>query len=118
MMVNCRVDNNIIIADISGDIDHSSVGIIKKNINSGMLDFKTNKIILNLSNVTFMDSSGIGMLIGRYKELSLINGEMVLTGLNKYTEKIIKLSGLNKIFRLFKDDDTAIKYLKRGGKNE
>ena len=105
--------NNILIVSLDGEIDHSTAGNIKDKINEGISKHKINKLIIDFSMVSFMDSSGIGMIIGRYKELSLLKGEVVLCSVNKYIEKILNLSGIYKIIQIFKTQDEAIKYFSK-----
>lgn len=110
MNIICRIENEVIIADISGDVDYVSSSEIKREISGAITRLKTNKVILNFENVEFMDSSGIGMLIGRYKEMMVINGEIVLSGVGAYVDKILKLSGLYKLIKSFKNADEALDY--------
>ena len=106
--------NGILLIKLGGDIDHITVSKFRSNIKMAVNKYKSYKIILDLSEVYFMDSSGIGMLIGRYKELSLHSGEIVLTGINKNIDKILSLSGLYKVFKYFDSINDAIKYYEEG----
>lgn len=118
MDIVCSCKNEVLIVNISGDIDHVSSSEIKRKISGAITRFKTNRVILNMENVEFMDSSGIGMLIGRYKEMTLINGEVVLAGVSECADKILKLSGLYKLIKKFKNTDKALAYFERGVCNE
>ncbi len=118
MKIKCICKNNVLIVSVRGDIDHGSAAAIKANIANEITKNKTNKVILNMENVDFMDSSGIGMLIGRYKEMMLINGEIVITGVSEYADKILKLSGLYKLIKRFENIDEALAYFKGGVCNE
>lgn len=99
-MVNCRYSKDVYIVELSGDIDHCTSEKIKKEIyiNTGKY---VRKMIIDLTNVEFMDSSGIGMILGRYKEIKERNGEIALTGIKGNMERIFNMSGLYKIIDKF-----------------
>lgn len=102
--------SGVFIVNVSGDVDHLTASLIKDIVNDGILKYKSNRIIIDLNDVNFMDSSGIGMLIGRYKDMQLRNGEIALTGVNKSINKILELSGINKIIKIFDSVSLAINY--------
>ena len=54
-------------------------------------------IVLNLKELTFLDSTGIGIIIGRYNQLKMKGGKVLLCSINKNIERIILLSGLPRI---------------------
>ena len=55
------------------------------------------KTIFDFSRVTFMDSAGIGMLIGRYKMMKLIGGSLEIVNISQTVRRILEMSGINKI---------------------
>jgi stage II sporulation protein AA (anti-sigma F factor antagonist) len=56
-----------------------------------------------------MDSSGIGVLMGRYKNIISINGKAVATNLNEHIYKIFEMSGLTRLIPVYENMDTALK---------
>ena len=69
----------------------------------------TMKLILNFSGVSFMDSSGIGAVIGRYKKISMHGGSLCVTDLKPSIKKVFELSGLFKIIDVYDNVDEALK---------
>ncbi|MEG3005881.1 MAG: STAS domain-containing protein [Oscillospiraceae bacterium] len=100
MSVSINIAQESITAYLSGEIDHHSAVEIRQNIDSAIEKNCPKELMLDFSGVTFMDSSGIGLVMGRYKLMSEINGSVTLTGLNKTTEKIMKIAGLEKLVKL------------------
>ncbi|MEF9982954.1 MAG: STAS domain-containing protein [Oscillospiraceae bacterium] len=100
MSVSINIAPESITAYLNGEIDHHSAAVIRENIDSAIEKNRPNELMLDFSGVTFMDSSGIGLVMGRYKLMSEINGSVTLTGLNKTTEKIMKIAGLEKLVKL------------------
>ncbi len=65
-------------------------------------------MIIDLDNVQFMDSSGIGMILGRFREMDERNGRMVITGIKGNMERIFRLSGLYKIIKKYDTVNEAV----------
>lgn len=114
MNIRYNYKNGVFIVIVEGDIDNTTASDVKECIKYGISRYRCYKVILDLTNVYFMDSSGIGMLIGRYKELTLYNGEIVLSGINKGIDKILSLSGMKKIIKCFDNINFAFNYFEGG----
>lgn len=82
---------------IKGDIDHHSAKSIREAIDHKIEENSPNILNLDFSKVQFMDSSGIGLIMGRYKLMSLLNGKVEISNLSEQLSKIIKLSGLSNL---------------------
>ena len=87
---------------ISGEIDHHNAPAIRENVDLEVKSGGVRKLIFDFSGLTFMDSSGIGILMGRYKLMQLYGGSVTVVGACDYIEKIIRLSGLENIIILQK----------------
>ncbi len=87
---------------IYGELDeHSSCNaknILDKVINENL---NTARVIFDLSGLSFMDSTGVGLLIGRYKKLKQFNVASYITGASVSAEKVIELAGLYRIMPKF-----------------
>ena len=88
-----------IVIKISGELDSSKTGLYKEKIHQSMRTLGPRYIIWDMKDLTFLDSSGIGLILGRYNEIEKIRGVMGLVGLNSYSRKIITISGLFQIVK-------------------
>ncbi len=88
---------DLITAHLFGELDHHSVQALRQDIDSSVLQGKPQELILDFSGVNFMDSSGIGLVMGRYKLINELGGALRLIGLSKSTRKVMEVSGLNKL---------------------
>lgn len=102
-----KIEHTLVVT-IKGDIDHHTAEIIKSRITKEYRLRQCRNIILDLKDVAFMDSSGIGMIIGRYKETEILGGELLATGVTESLGKIFQLSGLYKIIRCCQSIDEAL----------
>ena len=106
-MVKCEYNNDIYVVKLSGDIDHYSSEKIKREIYLNTSKY-VRKMIIDLSNVEFMDSSGIGMILGIYKEIKERQGKIAVTGIKGNMERIFNMSGLYKIISKYNNINDAI----------
>ncbi len=94
-----KIDKNLI-AYMDGDIDHHSAKDIREQIDIEIKNHLPSKLILDFKNVSFMDSSGIGLVMGRYKSMKEIGGGIQLKNLSSHISKVMKLAGIEKILKI------------------
>ena len=82
---------------LEGEIDHHSVQGMRRAIERAFGPTDCRQIIFDFGGVTFMDSSGIGMIIGRYKEARKRGGTVAIAGMSPEIARIFQISGLAKI---------------------
>lgn len=116
MNIELEKRNSTFIVKIKGEIDHHTCEIIKNSVDGGLILHKCKNIIFDFCGVNFMDSSGIGMIIGRYKRTAVVGGVVVATSLNDEMKKLFELTGIKKIIKVFDGIDEAIKYIEEGEK--
>lgn len=102
---------NTLIISLSGDIDHHSANEIRLETEQKSRLLGCKNIIYDFSDVEFMDSSGIGMLIGRYKAIKSMGGDFAACCVGKNLLKIFKVSGIMNIISIFNDIESAKKYM-------
>lgn len=118
MNVELEKQSDIFIVKIKGEIDHHSAEIIKQSIDNGIMFHKCRHIVFDFCGVKFMDSSGIGMIIGRYKKVAAVNGIVAASGLNDDLLKLFNVTGIYKIIKVCDSIHNAVKYIEEAEKNE
>ena len=103
MNIEYLKENRTLIMKIDGEIDHHSCEQIKKEADYEIQKRAPKKLVFDFKNVNFMDSSGIGLIIGRYKYLLRINGETEIINVNKEVKRILDMSGIFKIIPIFEE---------------
>lgn len=103
MNIEYLKENRTLIMKIDGEIDHHSCEQIKKEADYEIQKRAPKKLVFDFKNVNFMDSSGIGLIIGRYKYLLRINGEIEIINVNKEVKRILDMSGIFKIIPIFEE---------------
>ncbi len=103
MPVTVKQKNNVITAYLKGDIDHHTAPSIRESIDDAIVSIENSKsIILDFSDVTFMDSSGVGLVMGRYRLASQKNKSLSVENLSERDYRIMKMSGIEKIAKISK----------------
>lgn len=100
--------SNILVVDIEGELDHHNVEEVRTKIDDRLDRESITKLIMDFSSVNFMDSSGIGMIIGRYKKLNSKGGNVAIANARSNIDKIFELSGIHKIVKLYDNMEDAL----------
>ena len=90
---------------LNGEIDHHSAVIIRSRIDERIIEKSPRRLVLDLSNIDFMDSSGLGLIMGRYAKVKAIGGTFAVQNPNERIVKIFKLAGLEKIVEIKENKD-------------
>ena len=102
MDIKYKKHNEDLTIYVYGELDECSASNAKSILDKVLFDnLCIKKVIFDLSGLSFMDSTGIGLLIGRYKKLKQLNISSYITGASVATEKVIQLAGLYKIMPKF-----------------
>ncbi len=97
MNVTIESSGNLVIAYLYGEIDHHSAVSVRERIDNTLSYIKPNHLILDFKNVSFMDSSGIGLVMGRYRIMQSFKGTLEIRNVTPKTKKIMELAGLGSI---------------------
>ncbi|MDD7402357.1 MAG: anti-sigma factor antagonist [Butyribacter sp.] len=106
-----EVQNHCLIFYISDDLDHYAVTGIREQSDKLIEREHIRHIIFDFSGVGFMDSSGIGLIMGRYKKVMFLGGKAAVTNVGKTVDRIFQLSGLYKIIEKYPTIPEAIEGL-------
>lgn len=97
MAVQIQIREETVQACLSWEIDHHSAAQMREKIDESVIQSGAKTLVLDFSLVTFMDSSGIGLVMGRFRLMQENGGELVLQNLPAPLRKVMKLAGLDKL---------------------
>ena len=100
MKVNHYIEDKVLEFEITEEIDHHNSEKIKNRIDYEIQRFMPKKVILDMKQVKFMDSAGIGLIIGRYKIANSYGGELEVHNVSNKLKRILEMSGIHKIIRI------------------
>lgn len=100
-MQNARVEsefcNGMLCFRLTGEIDHHSVVSVREQMDKDIWFYSPSVVVLTLDGIDFMDSSGLGLILGRYTRVRDLQGEMRLENPTPQIEKILRLAGVDKL---------------------
>ena len=111
-MINYSLEHkNLLIDFMATELDHHIASEVRETIDDILISKQVKNIIFNFKNINFMDSSGIGVIIGRYKKISSEGGKVFVVNVNPRVKKIFDLSGMNKIINIYDTYEEAVSSL-------
>ncbi|MDR2648058.1 MAG: anti-sigma factor antagonist [Oscillospiraceae bacterium] len=110
MPVQFIYDDQTLTALLSGEIDHHSAAFLRQILDESIAKFRPSKLILDFDAVSFMDSSAVGLVMGRYRCVDAYGGAIEVLNLTPKTLRMMRLSGLQSL--------AVLRGKVSGGKNE
>ncbi len=94
MLIQNKIHNNTLYISLSGELDEMTSNYAREKLDTIMSVNTFRQVIVDLSELTFMDSTGIGILLGRYKKMKVKNIPIFICNPSIQAEKIFKMTGL------------------------
>ena len=89
--------DKLLVFKITDEIDDFSVQKIRRRADYEIERYMPKRVVFDFNNVSFMDSAGIGLIIGRYKFANMLGGKLEVTNLTDSVKKIFEMSGILKL---------------------
>lgn len=90
---------NVLIVRLRGELDHHTADVVKVKMEDAILRGSSDHIILSLKDLQFMDSSGLGVILGRYKQVKARGGKMVVCAVSPSVHRLLKCRACSKFWR-------------------
>lgn len=94
MELNAQKRGPRLTVQLSGELDHHNAEQTRIMLDTLLRDLSIRELVLDLSGVTFMDSAGLGVVLGRYKTVSLRGGRVMVRGMSASIDRIFRMSGI------------------------
>lgn len=107
MSVKLEYENDILIAKLDGDIDHHKAADIRGAIDESLQRIRPSVLRLDFMNVPFMDSTGIGLILGRIRLIKRWGGKVVLCNISDDIYKMAKIAGVFSFAKLEEKEESA-----------
>ncbi len=104
MIVEFNKEDKKLIFKLTEDIDQHTVEKVRRKMDNEIKGYIPRKVVFDFSNISFMDSAGIGMVLGRYKLAKMLNGNLEIINVNKSMKKIFDMSGVSRIIDIKEED--------------
>jgi len=108
MELQSSLEGQTMVVDLHGDLDLNIADKLREALDKKLDETPALNLLLDLSNVTFIDSSGLAVLLGRYKRVSKSGGKVILTGAKPHVRNVLELSGLLRIMEEYPSAGEAL----------
>lgn len=109
MQISARRIDKTTVFDVTGDIDLANSPEVRKALLKELKELKTPRVVMNLSKVRYIDSSGVASLVEGLKASRDSGSRFILYGLSPSAREVLQLSRLLKIFEVYEDEESALK---------
>ena len=100
MNINYEEKDKLLLFEITEEIDHHGSEKIRRQADNEIERYVPKRVVFDFDKVTFMDSAGIGMLIGRYKVIKMLGGNLEMVNVKSNIRKVLEMSGIPKIIKI------------------
>ncbi|MBR5496036.1 MAG: anti-sigma factor antagonist [Oscillospiraceae bacterium] len=100
MAVNFKMQGDIATAFLSGEIDHHSAKQMREKIDAFVEENSPKLLVLDFGEISFMDSSGIGIVMGRFKLMKSLGGAISIENASSHVSRVMKMAGLDRLTKL------------------
>ena len=107
MAVEITLQDRTLVAVLDGEIDHHCAQPMRTEIDEKITAYQPEVLVLDFAGVTFMDSSGIGLIMGRHRSMESIGGEVIVRNPPQHIRRVMRLSGMERIARSQMDAPSA-----------
>ena len=108
MEIQYLKEKKILLFRITEELDHHAVEKLRRKADYEIEKYIPRKVVFDFNNVTFMDSAGIGLILGRFKNISVLGGKLEIINVKDTVNKILIMSGVNKIIDINKAETVKI----------
>lgn len=102
--MNYLIEENCLTIYLPQEVDHHYAEEIKKEADKLIERKHIKYVIFDFKHTDFMDSSGIGVIMGRYRQIQLLGGKVCVVHANERMKKILNMSGMTKIIQLYEEE--------------
>ncbi len=106
MAVELESRERELVARLSGELDHHTAGMLREQIDAAVERLQPKCLRMDFGGVTFMDSSGVGLIMGRYRLVRLTGGTLLVSGAGERVRQMMRMAGLDSLDIWGKEEQT------------
>ena len=106
-----RKEGDVLIVKVYGELDLHAADFARRDIDIQIRAQGAKHIVFDLGELTFIDSSGLGVILGRFRKISELGGRVAISGTPPNIQKVMEISGLPRLMPFFTDCVSALREL-------
>ncbi|HHW06555.1 MAG TPA: anti-sigma F factor antagonist [Clostridia bacterium] len=108
MLLETQKINNSLVVKVKGELDLLTAETFRNLVERAINREKTQNLILDMEQVDFIDSSGLGVILGRYRRIREQGGNMAIVGVKPHVKRILELAGIMGIVKVYQQTEQAL----------
>jgi len=105
----------VLVVRVAGELDLDTARDFRHRVDADLDRFDVRDVVLDFTGVTFVDSSGLGALLGRYRTISERGGRLAMAGLQPHVARLLELSGVKRVIAVHPRVEDSLAALGRSG---
>ena len=114
MQISHFIEEKILLVEITEELDHHETEKMRRRVDYEIQRFMPKKVVFDFNRVVFMDSAGIGFLLGRYKTAKIYGGQVELMNVDDKLKKILEMSGILKVINVLEKSNEVLNEMTLG----
>lgn len=107
------VSGNVLVAELFGELDHHAASQVREDIDRAVENYAVSYLVFDFTKVRYMDSSGIGMVLGRYRKMQASDGKIAIVSCSAAIRNILNMAGIFSLMDYWDKKEEAITYFRR-----
>jgi anti-sigma B factor antagonist len=108
LLVHKRVDNGVAVVTVTGDVDVATCATLRDSLLQEVADENFRGLVVNLAGVSFIDSTGIGVLVGVWRRTKATDGSLALASPSRQAQSVLDATGLTKVLSIYSTEEEAV----------
>jgi anti-anti-sigma factor len=115
LLVHNRVDDGVAVVTVTGDVDVATCAALRDSLLQVIADENFRGLVVNLAGVSFIDSTGIGVLVGAWRRTKATDGDLALASPSRQAQSVLDATGLTKVLSIYSTEEEAVQALAQPG---
>ena len=108
LLLQDRLDNGIAVVTVTGDVDVATCAALRDGLLQVVGDESFRGLVVNLAGVSFIDSTGIGVLVGVWRRTKATEGSLALASPSRQAQSVLDATGLTKVLSIYRTEEEAV----------
>ena len=115
LLVHNRVDDGVAVVTVTGDVDVATCAALRDSLLQVIAGENFRGLVVNLAGVSFIDSTGIGVLVGAWRRTKATDGDLALASPSRQAQSVLDATGLTKVLSIYRREEEAVQALAQPG---
>jgi anti-sigma B factor antagonist len=115
LLLQYHLDGGVAVVEVTGEVDVATCGVLREGLLRAVSDENYRGLVVNLAGVNFIDSTGIGVLVGVWHRVSAIDGSLAVAAPSRQVQSVLEATGLTKVLSIYSLEADAVQACVRPG---